>query len=414
MPSSEDSKNVRTLALTKGKEYALAAFRRYKKLNIWSKVSTSSLLRNVPWNRLVRPLSFSSGAPFACTSPLVPPSSSLVPLASARPSTTSHRGSAITSMAGSFFSLRSVCHLLVAIPALLTRRILPVLVSIPPMIGHTTTITLTGYAYGMKGFPIAAGGTLFGATFAFAALRFLFGERLRKWSRSNDKWQALETVLVRPVVVLQTQMRSEDVCRGTRGSRSSSSSVRLPCHHGYTRTRSLRCVYHSSRSHSLIDLTLGNRSPSRASPSGNSSSRRSLFSPRWRYLCSLGPGLRRCRMASRGHTWTPVRTQRTVDLHDTDGPPMKRPISSTSAYPWVASWLPQARAGRSLTSEVSSPMLMPYRIIYRAMRTEILHLQGVPPEVDELAAEALEEAEEGAPLLGPHRASRERYDGSSA
>ncbi len=48
------------------------------------------------------------------------------------------------------------------------------------------------------------------------------------------------------------------------------------------------------------------------------------------------------------------------------------------------------------------------------MRKEILHLQGVPPEIDELAAEAIEEAEEGAPLLGPHRASRDRYDGSSA
>ena len=48
------------------------------------------------------------------------------------------------------------------------------------------------------------------------------------------------------------------------------------------------------------------------------------------------------------------------------------------------------------------------------MRNEILHLQGVPPEVDELAAEAIEEAEEGAPLLGHHNESRARYDGSSA
>lgn len=48
------------------------------------------------------------------------------------------------------------------------------------------------------------------------------------------------------------------------------------------------------------------------------------------------------------------------------------------------------------------------------MRKEILHLHGVPPEIDELAAEAIEEAEEGAPLLGPHSESRARYDGSSA
>ena len=48
------------------------------------------------------------------------------------------------------------------------------------------------------------------------------------------------------------------------------------------------------------------------------------------------------------------------------------------------------------------------------MRREILHLEGISPEVDELAAEAIEEAEEGAPLLGPHSESRPRYGGSSA
>ena len=34
------------------------------------------------------------------------------------------------------------------------------------------------------------------------------------------------------------------------------------------------------------------------------------------------------------------------------------------------------------------------------MQSRIKHLDGVPPEVDELAAEAVEEAGEGAPLLG--------------
>ena len=47
------------------------------------------------------------------------------------------------------------------------------------------------------------------------------------------------------------------------------------------------------------------------------------------------------------------------------------------------------------------------RIVYRAMQTEIRHLQGIPPDVEELAAEAIEEvvedAEEGAPLLGAPR-----------
>lgn len=55
-----------------------------------------------------------------------------------------------------------------------------------------------------------------------------------------------------------------------------------------------------------------------------------------------------------------------------------------------------------------------YRYIYRLMRREILHLEGIPPEIDELAEEAIEEAAEGAPLLGPHSESRVRYDGSSA
>ncbi len=48
------------------------------------------------------------------------------------------------------------------------------------------------------------------------------------------------------------------------------------------------------------------------------------------------------------------------------------------------------------------------------MKKEILHLHDIPPEIDELATEAIGEAEEGAPLLGHHNESRARYDGSSA
>ena len=40
------------------------------------------------------------------------------------------------------------------------------------------------------------------------------------------------------------------------------------------------------------------------------------------------------------------------------------------------------------------------RIIYRSMQAHIRHLEGIPPDVDELAAEAVEDAAEGAPLLG--------------
>jgi hypothetical protein len=40
------------------------------------------------------------------------------------------------------------------------------------------------------------------------------------------------------------------------------------------------------------------------------------------------------------------------------------------------------------------------RIIYRSMQSHIRNLDGIPPAVDELAAEAVDEAGEGAPLLG--------------
>ena len=71
-----------------------------------------------------------------------------------------------------------------------------VVISFPPAIGHTTLTTLCGFAYGMKGFYLAAAGSVIGSALAFIVLRFLFGHRLKKWSRSNEKWQALESVVV--------------------------------------------------------------------------------------------------------------------------------------------------------------------------------------------------------------------------
>jgi len=55
-------------------------------------------------------------------------------------------------------------------------------------------VTLCGFAYGMKGFFIGLAGSVLGAAFAFVVLRFLFAKRLQKWSATNDKWTALETV----------------------------------------------------------------------------------------------------------------------------------------------------------------------------------------------------------------------------
>lgn len=71
-----------------------------------------------------------------------------------------------------------------------------VLVSFPPFIGHTTILTLCGFAYGMKGFLVAACASIVGSAAAFIVLRLLFSRRLKAWSASSEKWQALEAVVV--------------------------------------------------------------------------------------------------------------------------------------------------------------------------------------------------------------------------
>lgn len=71
-----------------------------------------------------------------------------------------------------------------------------VFVSFPPLIGHTTLITLCGFAYGMPGFFIGATGSIVGSALAFVTLRLLFSKRLNAWSSQNEKWQALEAVVV--------------------------------------------------------------------------------------------------------------------------------------------------------------------------------------------------------------------------
>jgi len=80
-----------------------------------------------------------------------------------------------------------------------------ILISFPPMTGHTTTVTLCGFAYGMKGFYLGLAGSILGAAVVFVVLRLLLAKRLRKWSATNDKWTALETVVKSkglPLVIL--------------------------------------------------------------------------------------------------------------------------------------------------------------------------------------------------------------------
>ena len=71
-----------------------------------------------------------------------------------------------------------------------------VLTSFPPCIGHTTVVTLCGFAYGLKGFLVAGPASIVRSAIAFVTLRLLFSRRIKKWSSSNEKWQALEAVIV--------------------------------------------------------------------------------------------------------------------------------------------------------------------------------------------------------------------------
>jgi hypothetical protein len=49
----------------------------------------------------------------------------------------------------------------------------------------------------MKGYYVAGPATLIGSGLAFIVLRFLFKEQVMAWSSKNEKWQALEQVIVR-------------------------------------------------------------------------------------------------------------------------------------------------------------------------------------------------------------------------
>ncbi|KAG2348347.1 Golgi apparatus membrane protein TVP38 [Suillus weaverae] len=70
-----------------------------------------------------------------------------------------------------------------------------VVISFPPFIGYGTLLNLFGFTYGMKGFIPAAVGTLAGSAIVFVILRMTFGRRLRSWTPTNAKWQALEAVI---------------------------------------------------------------------------------------------------------------------------------------------------------------------------------------------------------------------------
>jgi len=70
-----------------------------------------------------------------------------------------------------------------------------ILCSIPPLIGFSTMMTVVGFAWGVRGWLIAAPLAILGSTISFIILRYLFSHRVRKWTTSNEKWTAMEDVV---------------------------------------------------------------------------------------------------------------------------------------------------------------------------------------------------------------------------
>ncbi|QRV72470.1 Golgi apparatus membrane protein TVP38 [Ceratobasidium sp. AG-Ba] len=59
----------------------------------------------------------------------------------------------------------------------------------------TTTLTVCGFAYGVKAFLFVAPSACIGAGFAFLTLRYFFRERVRRLTQRQEKWRALEAVI---------------------------------------------------------------------------------------------------------------------------------------------------------------------------------------------------------------------------
>ncbi|KAI0082592.1 Golgi apparatus membrane protein TVP38 [Panus rudis PR-1116 ss-1] len=202
-----------------------------------------------------------------------------------------------------------------------------VVISFPPCVGHTTTITLCGFAYGMKGFPIAAIGSVVGSALVFVVMRFLFSKRLRRWSHTNEKWQALESVVRAKGLPLIMLIRASP----------------FP-----------PWVYANSLFASIEAVSL------------------------WQFVVATFITFPKIALhvfiGSRLASLSDGETRRHMDT--------QTKIINTCIV-----------VGGILIAILTSV------VIYHAMQSHIRHLKDLPPDVDELAAEAVEEAGEGAPLL---------------
>jgi len=205
-----------------------------------------------------------------------------------------------------------------------------VIISFPPCIGHTTLVTLCGFAYGMKGFPIAAAGSLVGSATAFAVLRLLFSKRLRKWSSSSEKWQALESVIKAKGLPLIMLIRASPFPPWVYAN-SLFASIEAVAFWQFVVATTV--VFPKLALHVFI----GSR------------------------LAELSDG------DTRRHMDTRLKVINSCI------------VLGGLLVAFLTSW-----------------------IIYRLMTSHIRQLKGISPEIDELAAEAIEEAEEGAPLLGSY------------
>ncbi|KAJ3528280.1 hypothetical protein NM688_g8019 [Phlebia brevispora] len=215
-----------------------------------------------------------------------------------------------------------------------------VVISFPPCIGHTTIITLCGFAYGMKGFYIGAPASVVGSAAAFVALRFLFAKRLKRWSSSNEKWQALETVV---------------------------------------RAKGLPLIF-------LI----------RASP----------FPP-WVYSNSLFASIEAVSLWQFVVATTAVFPK--VAVHTFIG----SKLASLSDGETRRQMDTQTKILNSCLVVVGLLVaVLTSWVIYRSMQAHLRKLDGISPEVDELAAEAVEEAIEGAPLLRDYEDEDEERPGA--
>lgn len=203
-----------------------------------------------------------------------------------------------------------------------------IVVSFPPLMGHTTIVTLCGFAYGMKGFFIGLAGSLLGAVIVFAVLRLLFSKRLRKWSATNDKWTALETVVKSkglPLVIL----------------------IRLSPIPPWVYANTLFASIHTVALWQFIIATF-------------------CLSPKFLLHAFIGSRL------------APL----------SDGEQRQKMDTQTMIVDVGLA------VGGILLGVVASV------VVYRLVQQQLRHLKGVSPSTEEDIIEALEEADEGAPLLG--------------